>query len=61
MINTIPGGIMGLTIEEAAVTAAEKFFEYPLFSISGTKILHCIAASAFAEPEILPSTHSTKY
>ena len=54
IINTIPGGIIGLTIEEAAVIAAENPFEYPLFTISGTRTLHCIAASALAEPEIPP-------
>ncbi len=53
-IRFVPGGITGLTVDEAAVTAAENGFEKPCFIISGTNILDCIAASAFAEPEIPP-------
>ena len=56
-VNTIrltPGGITGVAADEAAVIAAENALEYPLFSISGTSILDCIAQSAFAEPEHPP-------
>ncbi len=54
MIKLIPGGITGVTAEDAAVIAVENALEYPRFSISGTSILDCIAASAFAEPETPP-------
>ena len=50
----MPGGIIGVMQEEAAVIAAEKPLPYPRFSISGTSILHSIAASALAEPEQPP-------
>lgn len=54
IIKFIPGGITGVIAEEAAVIAAENYLEYPLFVISGTNILHSMAASAFAEPDIPP-------
>ena len=49
-----PGGIMGESDAEDAVTAAEKARSKPRSSISGTSILHCIAASAFEEPHRPP-------
>ena len=49
-----PGGIMGEISAEDAVTAAENALLKPRCSISGTSILHCIAASALEEPHNPP-------
>ena len=48
------GGMMGVMQAEAAVTAALKPGSYPRFSISGTRSLHSMAASAAPEPETPP-------
>ena len=53
-IRHTPGGIMGEIRLEAAVTAAEKARLKPRFSISGTSILHSMAASALEEPHRPP-------
>lgn len=45
---------MGEIRAEEAVTAAEKARSKPRFSISGTSILHCMAASALEEPQRPP-------
>lgn len=45
---------MGEISAEDAVTAAENARLKPRSSISGTSILHCIAASAFEEPHNPP-------
>ena len=49
-----PGGIIGEIRAEEAVTAAENARLKPRSSISGTSILHCIAASALEEPHKPP-------
>ena len=54
MINAIPGGMIGVIQEDAAVIADAYPLEYPLFSISGTNIFASNAASAQDEPEIPP-------
>src|SRR5699024_3604289 len=53
-IKAIPGGIIGVIKEVAAVNVAENDLVYPFFSISGTNILDCIAASAILDPESPP-------
>ena len=46
--------LMGVMMEDAAVTAALKSASYPWRSISGTRILHSEAASPAAEPDRPP-------
>lgn len=53
-ISMTPGGMIGEMRLDAAVTAAENARLKPLFSISGTSILHCMAASALEEPHRPP-------
>ena len=50
----MPGGMIGVMQEDAAVTAQENALLKPRFSISGTSILASSAASAFAEPDRPP-------